>query len=144
MKRPLKQYAVALYDAVKTLHQAQSAGTGQAPRVKLMDIETNFVRLLHRDGVLSKAEKIFSLFRAHWNATEKEVDITLTSTHPISSVQQKHIGTAVQKSLGMEKHTVHAAIELSLLGGVVVQYNDTILDGSVRRQLSQIKQVLQD
>lgn len=144
MRRPLKQYAVALYNAVKTQRQSLRVGTGQAPGANLRDIETNFIKLLQNDGVLSKAEKIFALFRTHWNSVEKEVDITLTSTHPISSPQQKHIGDAVEKTLGMEKHTVHTAIDPTLLGGVVIRYNDTVLDGSVRRQLSQIKTALQE
>lgn len=132
MKRPLKHYAIALYEAVKT------------PEVKISDVVSNFIKLLQGDGVLSKVEKIFLLFRAHWNSVEKEVDITLISAHPVSSVQQKHIGTAVQKSLSMEKHTVHTVNDPALLGGVVVRYNDTVLDGSVRRQLSQIKTALQE
>lgn len=131
MRRSLKQYAVALYEAVKT------------PRAKIPDVLSNFTKLLHRDGVLSKAEKIFSLFRAHWNMVEGEVDVRITSARAVSSVQQKHIGTAVTKAVGAEKYEVHAVNDPSLLGGVVVRYNDTVLDGSVRRQLSQIKTALQ-
>lgn len=132
MKRPLKHYAIALYDAVKT------------PGAKLADVTSNFIKVLHNDGVLSKAEKIFSLFRAHWNATEREVDITMTSAHPVTAAQQKHIGDAIERALHMQKHTVHATIDPALLGGVVVRYEDTVLDGSVRRQLSQIKTALQE
>ena len=132
MKRPLKQYAIALYDAVKT------------PEAKIPDVVSNFIKLLHQDGILSKAEKIFTLFRSYWNSAEREVDITITSAHPISSARQKHICNAVQEAISMEEYEVHAVNDPTLLGGAVVRYNDTVLDGSVRRQLSQIKTALQE
>ncbi len=132
MKRPLKQYAIALYEAVKI------------PGAKIPDILVNFIKLLQNDGVVSKAEKIFTLFRSHWNNAEREVDITITSAHPISSAQQKHIGNAVQEAISMNKYEVHAVNDPALLGGAVLRYNDTVLDGSVRRQLSQIKTALQE
>lgn len=132
MRRPLKQYAIALYDAVKT------------PGMKISDVAPNFIKLLRDDGVLSKAEKIFALFRTHWAAEEREIDITITSAHPVSTAQQNHIGATIQEAMGMEKHTMHTVIDPTFLGGIVLRYDDTLLDGSVRRQLAQIKTVLQE
>lgn len=131
MKRPLKHYAIAFYEALKEPGASTDAVIG------------NFVRVLHADGVLSKAEKIFALFRTHWNTMEHEVDVMTTSAHPLSSIQKKHIGEAVEKAVAAKKHVMHTTVDPLLLGGIVVRYNDTVLDGSVRKQLSHMKAALQ-
>ncbi len=130
MKRPLKQYAVALYDAVKT------------PGAKISDVVSNFTKLLQNDGVIAKTDAIMALFTKYWNEQNKEIDGEVMTAHPITSAQKKHIGEAIATMTQKTTCTLHETVREELLGGTIIRFDDTVIDGSVRRQLAEMKRSL--
>ncbi|MBI4262396.1 ATP synthase F1 subunit delta [Candidatus Uhrbacteria bacterium] len=128
MKRPLKQYAQAFYQAV------------QDDGAELRNVGHGFIATLQRDGVLAKANAIIELFRKEWNTREREIDVFITTAREISSTQQQHIAERVASLAKKERATIHATIDPTLIGGVRVRYDDTILDGSMQRALHTLKE----
>ncbi len=127
MKRPLKQYAQALYQAVTE---------GGAD---LQQVGRGFIATLQHDGVLAKSDTILELFRKEWNLREHEMDVSITTAREISTAQQQHIAERVASMINKERATLHATIDTRLVGGVLLRYDDTILDGSIQRKLSSLK-----
>lgn len=69
------------------------------------------------------------------------LDATVTSAVPLTDAQKQ---TLIEKLERQHGHTVRATymIDESLLGGVVVKIGDIIIDGSLKRQLSHMKEVI--
>ena len=55
--------------------------------------------------------------------------------------QRSRLAAALQSSLG-QPVDVRVVIDPSIMGGIVAQVGDTVIDGSVRRRLEQLKQAI--
>jgi F-type H+-transporting ATPase subunit delta len=61
------------------------------------------------------------------------------SAVPLDEKQQKQLAAALSKATG-KKVEVKVIIDPSVIGGVVAKVGDTIIDGSVKRRLDQLKE----
>ncbi len=59
----------------------------------------------------------------------------------LSDDQKTRLATALEQSVGTPVE-VRVVIDPQVLGGLVAQVGDTIIDGSVRRRLDQLKQAI--
>jgi F-type H+-transporting ATPase subunit delta len=60
---------------------------------------------------------------------------------PLDDDQRDRLAAALSKHTG-KKVSVKVIIDPSILGGIVAQIGDTVIDGSVRRRLEQLKETL--
>jgi F-type H+-transporting ATPase subunit delta len=70
----------------------------------------------------------------------KQVAI-VRSAIELTSDQRSRLATALQASVGQPVE-VRVVIDPSIMGGLVAQVGDTVIDGSVRRRLEQLKQAI--
>ena len=73
------------------------------------------------------------------NAFSKVVEARVSSAHELSQDQLQQIAEALGKSMGKRVELV-AEIDASLLGGIYIQTEDRIIDGSVRGRLAALAQ----
>lgn len=130
MKRPLKHYAIALYDALHADGASETAVLQQ------------FVRILAQDGVLNKAPAIIQHFEKHWNAAQHLIDVRVTTARAITETMKKVIAAATTSEDSDTRVSVQSLVDPSLIGGAMIQIGDTVWDGSIRRQLATMKQKL--
>jgi len=60
---------------------------------------------------------------------------------PLDDDQRNRLAAALSKHTG-KKISLKVVVDPSILGGVVAQVGDTIIDGSIRRRLEQLKESL--
>ena len=70
----------------------------------------------------------------------KQVAIVRSAVE-LTDDQKSRLATALQSSVGQPVE-VRVVIDPSVLGGLVAQVGDTVIDGSVRRRLDQLKQAI--
>ena len=63
------------------------------------------------------------------------------SAVPLSPEQQQRLAAALTKQTGRPVE-VRVTIDPSVIGGIVTQIDDTVIDGSVRRRLNQMRETL--
>ena len=63
------------------------------------------------------------------------------SAVPLSDDQRDRLAAALKKSTGKDVE-VKVVIDPSVLGGIVTQIGDTVIDGSVRHRLNQVRESL--
>lgn len=63
------------------------------------------------------------------------------SAVPLSDTQKQRLEQALSDKLGRPV-SVRVTIDPSVVGGLVTQIDDTVIDGSVRRRLSQLRETL--
>lgn len=63
------------------------------------------------------------------------------SAIPLDDDQQRRLADALSRRTG-KKVTVKVNVDASILGGIVATIGDTVIDGSIRRRLDQLKETL--
>ena len=106
-----------------------------------LDIVLNFVKLLVRKNRIDKffyaAEDFRELLDKELGFQEAEV----TTAVALDEVQVSKL-KSILSNITKRKVELKERIDASILGGVIVKMGDTIMDGSVRNGLKEIKEVL--
>jgi F-type H+-transporting ATPase subunit delta len=71
----------------------------------------------------------------------QEVVAEIRSAIPLDDEQQARLADALSRRTG-QKVSVKVNVDPSILGGIVATIGDTVIDGSIRRRLDQLKESL--
>lgn len=99
-----------------------------------------FLRLLLEHGRISKISDIAEYLRITY-AHGGEVEALLKTTYPLDLDLLKRVKEKLEKKLN-KKFNLYLELDPDLLGGVQLTVGNTIIDGSVRKRLSELKQKL--
>ena len=125
-----KKYAISLYEVTQT-----------ASRTDISDIVKSFVKLLIQHKRLSQAEKIIRAFSRYADEQENTIEVSVTTVDKMSDQQRQNLKKDLEKELN-KKVMLNESVDPALLGGAVLRYGDTVVDGSVKQQLSLLAQAL--
>jgi F-type H+-transporting ATPase subunit delta len=113
-----------------------------AARMELVPAVRNFLYLLvnhHRTEMLGEIQ---GAFHAELNLRLGIVEADVTSARELSSEERKQLTGALERRTG-KKIDARFRRDASLLGGTVVRLGSTIYDGSVREQLTRLREQLE-
>jgi len=116
-----KQYAEALYDSI---HQVRPED-----QEKVLD---NLVKVLSVNGDL----KLFDKLENDANGIK---NVEVTSAHPVHS---KELIKDLNKIVG-DRVEIKEKIDQSLIGGVIVRVDDTMIDASVKNSLNNLRSLIE-
>ncbi len=108
------------------------APTGEVRRLALLLLERRRIMLL---------PAIASAYRDLADAHTGRVRARVTSAEPLTPAAADRVRRALEERTG-KKVIVENAVDPSLIGGVVAQVGDLVLDGSVRTQLADLRSKL--
>tara|TARA_B110000438_G_scaffold273122_1_gene292284 strand:- start:365 stop:907 length:543 start_codon:yes stop_codon:yes gene_type:complete len=109
---------------------------------ELDDKARNFLIVLAENGrlaLLPNISEIFELLKAEY---EKTINVDVTSAYEVSSEETEKLSDALHTKLQREV-SLTTRVDESLLGGVVIKAEDSVIDGSVRGKLRKLSQALQ-
>lgn len=127
MKITAKKYAISLYEVTENLKAKE---VSRAIR--------NFINLLAKNNAISLGPKIIEEFEKYWWQQQGLAKVELTTARPLTSHQEKKIINQLQRQL-KKKIIVDKTVDESLIGGLLIKFNDTLIDGSLRKQLLILK-----
>lgn len=120
---PSKKYAISLYESIKNVEED-----------KISDILKSFVRILIKNKDVNKVSKIIKAFRDHYNEEENNLEITVTTANKIDQdiieLIKKKLNVSLNKEIEIKTET-----DEKLIGGMILRYHDTIIDGSVKKRI---------
>ena len=122
-----KQYAEALL-----------AGTQEIAEKDYDKVINNLIEILKANNDLNLFEKIITEFEILSASVQHSAKIT--SAQPLNV--DKDILTSLNKLAG-EKLTTESEIDESLIGGVVIRIDDTLIDASIKNSLNNLKTKLE-
>jgi F-type H+-transporting ATPase subunit delta len=122
------QYAQALFEAVSE--------TAPHDHDKVLD---NFVKILAQNGDLGKYEEIDAEFRKLKLLSQgiKEAEVTIAKEVEMNSSLIHKLNEIIGNKVEIKKK-----VDESIIGGVVVRVDDTLIDASVRTQLNNLNNSL--
>lgn len=130
MKISAKQYAQALHEALES--------TAPTDIDKVLD---NFVQILAASNDLKMFDAIAFEFHKHELSKKGVMQAVVTSSEPINQANEQAIVEALNKIV-KSKVEHEKKIDPNLIGGVVVQVDDLLIDGSVKSNLEELKESL--
>ncbi len=101
----------------------------------------NFIRVMaenKRLAVLSSVLDSFVQIRAEYEAVK---DVFVTSATKLTKAQEEKIAEAMKKKLNSAVR-ITSDVDSSLIAGVIIRYDDIVIDGSSRGQLNRLSQEL--
>ncbi len=101
----------------------------------------NFVKILAENGRLPLLPEISAIFEDLKAQHEKTMDVTVTSAFEVSDADKAKLGDALKQRLQKEID-LSAEVDQSLVGGVVIRADDTVIDNSVRGKLEKLAHAL--
>ncbi|TQV88609.1 F0F1 ATP synthase subunit delta [Aliikangiella coralliicola] len=108
---------------------------------KLDDKGTNFIKLLARNGRLLALPEIEVLFNFLRSEFEKTIDAQITSATELNEQQITQLKEKLAAKLGRQIE-VSVDVDAELLGGLIIQAEDLVIDGSVRGKLAKLSDTL--
>ena len=104
-------------------------------------VTANLVSMLVGAGRAKDIPAVASAFLSRAASEQGRVSGEVRTAHPLSLEQQAALTTAIEKSTG-KKVVLTFLVDPSVLGGVVTTIGDTVIDGSIRNRLEQLKAAL--
>ena len=104
------------------------------------EVERFLAILAHRDR-LELVPEIATIFQRLLNEHRDIAVAQVTTAIPIDERQMAQIATRLSRRLG-KTVTLETRVDPSILGGVVAQIGDNVIDGSVRGRLERLRRTL--
>ncbi|MDO9758814.1 F0F1 ATP synthase subunit delta [Glaesserella parasuis] len=101
----------------------------------------NFIRVMAENRRLSALPSVFASFNQIRAEYESVKDVFVASATPLTKAQEDKIAKAMKQKLNSEVR-ITASIDVSLIAGVIIRYDDIVIDGSSRGQLNRLSQEL--
>ena len=105
-------------------------------------ITRNFLFLLIDNGRMAAFSDIHRAFEERVDEHLGRVRATVTSATPLESGMLGEIENQVKHLTGKDTVVLTAEVDPALIGGIVTRVGDLVLDGSIRTQLSTIRNQL--
>lgn len=128
MKFTKEQYAQALFESI---HEVKA---------KDHDIViANFIEVLRSNGDLAEYEAIVDVYEQYDRQQKGITQAVVTTAHELK--QSKPILEELNK-VAQAKIEMMEKIDDHIIGGVTIRMNDTLIDGSIRHQLEDLRDSL--
>lgn len=108
---------------------------------KIYEKVLSFILLLCEKGRLHCFEEAEKTFEALYDESKRILNVTVKSAVALSDEQKARLE---EKLAQKHKCKVDAKyiVDTSLLGGIIIEADDTVIDGSLRRRMQQLKEVI--
>jgi F-type H+-transporting ATPase subunit delta len=98
----------------------------------------NFLELLVEKGRMPEVFRIRRELDELWKRENKRIDVTVTSAVELDEAVVNKIGTEVERQTG-EQVELSSKVDDSILGGIVLQVGNMVLDASIRSRLEKLR-----
>ncbi|MBV9986681.1 MAG: ATP synthase F1 subunit delta [Chitinophagaceae bacterium] len=106
---------------------------------KVSELTAAFNTLLIKKGREGDLPEIASAFVDQYNAIKGIHKVKLTTAVPVSEPLKEAIELKVRSARGLGNVELETAVDDSLIGGFVLEFNNNLVDASILRELKDIK-----
>ncbi len=130
MKISAKRYAQALYQT--------TVNASPPERDKIIK---RFIELLAKHNKLGQIDNIITEFSNYASQQQELVTVNATTANKLSGTAEKTVTNHLTKLL-KSSVAVKFQIDPTILGGIIIKFSDTIIDGSLKRAVNDLKKSL--
>jgi len=102
----------------------------------------SFVSILTERGRMDEFHRCREKFNLLYDFAQKQIKAYVTSAVELSTEQKNKLKAKLE---GISKHSVEMLykVDKSLIAGITVNMDDTVIDGSLKRRLHNLKEVIE-
>lgn len=123
----LTAYSKALYEA--------AAGKSKA---QVKDLVDNFLTVLKEKNALSKVQDVITEIEKLDDTAEGVIRARVTSAHRLEETTLNKFEKMIRQRTGAKAVVWEKAVDKDVLGGVILQYGDTIMDMSLANTVTEL------
>lgn len=98
----------------------------------------NFLELLVEKGRMTEIFRIRRELDELWKRENRRIDVTVTSAVELDPAVVEKIGQEVERQTG-EEVDLSSEVDDQILGGIVLQVGNMVLDASIRNRLEKLR-----
>ena len=98
----------------------------------------NFLELLIEKNRMTEVFRVRRQFEQLWKLENKRIDVTVTSAVELDSAVVEKIGEEIERQTG-RKVELASRVDDEILGGIVLQVGNMVLDASIRSRLEKLR-----
>jgi F-type H+-transporting ATPase subunit delta len=98
----------------------------------------NFLELLIEKGRMTEVFRIRREFEQMWKRENKRIDVTVTSAVELDPAVVAKVGEEIERQTG-QKVELASRVDDEILGGIVLQVGNMVLDASIRSRLDKLR-----
>jgi len=98
----------------------------------------NFLELLIEKGRMPEAFRIRREFERLWKRRQRRIDVTVTSAAELDPAVVEKIGAEIERQTD-RKVDLASRVDEEILGGIVLQVGNMVLDASIRNRLEKLR-----
>jgi F-type H+-transporting ATPase subunit delta len=98
----------------------------------------NFLELLVEKGRMTEVFRVRRQFEELWKRENKRIDVTVTSAVELDPAAVTRIGEEIERQTGRKVELV-SDVDEEILGGIVLQVGNMVLDASIRSRLEKLR-----
>ncbi|AKP66377.1 ATP synthase F1 subunit delta [Companilactobacillus ginsenosidimutans] len=106
------------------------------------ELMQDFMSMLLDRGRLDCVEEIADEFIKKCDDAHGIVEVTVTSTIELSAEQTDKLESVVEKRFSVNQVNLTKIVDPSIIGGVIIRVGDQVIDGSVLKKYTNIKNLL--
>ncbi len=126
-----KQYAQALYEALKDKDEKQ-----------IRNIIDNFARVLVNNQDTTKKSKIIEKFNDIWNQENNITEARVITSVNVDKDILEALNSYISQKTQANKVKIENQLNKDMLGGVIIRYEDKIIDASLKSRVKELKNKL--
>ncbi len=98
----------------------------------------NFLELLIEKGRMPEVFRIRRELDELWKHENRRIDVTVTSAVPLDRAVVEKVGEEIERQTG-QKVELASRVDDEILGGIVLQVGNKVLDASIRARLEKLR-----
>ena len=106
---------------------------------KINDTVFNFLNVLCDNGRINHLVSVASCFKEMYNDNKGILEVTVTTIRPLSDTLRQKLADKLAKISGKQIVLVEKT-DAAIMGGIVLNYNNTQIDASVKSRLDTMRQ----
>jgi len=108
---------------------------------KLNTLQFNFLKLLTKNQSFSIIQDIYKQFLKQVEKLNNIIRVSVISPYKISDDLKDQISNLVHEISGAES-VIEERVDRELIGGVVIRLGDTVINGSIKNRVKQLRREL--
>jgi F-type H+-transporting ATPase subunit delta len=134
---------LALFFQSPVIKSSQKAQALNAlfPKMQLTPVMQNFLLLLVEKSRESEILGMLNALKAQYNAAKSLASVEVTSAFELDADQKTQLLKKIEEYIG-KTPVANYRIDNALIGGFTVKIGDSIMDGSIKHQLTMLKKRL--
>ena len=134
MAEAARVYAEALFDVAKDKDKLDAIRDELGQFTEL----TNFLELLVEKQRMTELFRIRRHFDELWKEENRRIEVTVTSAVELAPAVVEKVGEEIERQTG-QKVELASRVDGEILGGIVLQVGNKVLDASIRSRLEKLR-----